>query len=144
MPSAVHYKRYKERLIADPVWHRKVLAKNAASNAAAERKLRSSPEGWALANWRSIKKRCRKYNIPFNLEVCDLAVPPCCPVLGVAFTFGGGRRCPTSPSVDRIRPSLGYVRGNTCVISWRANRLKSDSVDPAELRAIARYMELML
>ena len=44
-----------------------------------------------------------------------------------------------SPSVDRIRGELGYVRGNICVISWRANKLKADAT-AEELEAIAAYI----
>ncbi|WP_145960516.1 hypothetical protein [Novosphingobium meiothermophilum] len=48
---------------------------------------------------------------------------------------GGGAN---SPSLDRIEPELGYVPGNTIVISNRANRLKSDATID-ELRAIASF-----
>ena len=34
---------------------------------------------------------------------------------------------PDSPSLDRIVPELGYVKGNIRVISNRANHLKSDA-----------------
>ncbi len=33
------------------------------------------------------------------------------------------------------------VKGNVKVISYRANRIKYNSTDPAELRSIADYME---
>lgn len=43
------------------------------------------------------------------------------------------------PTLDRVIPSLGYVRGNVQVISMRANRLKQDaSLD--EVLAIADYI----
>jgi hypothetical protein len=34
---------------------------------------------------------------------------------------------PDSPSLDRIDPSKGYVKGNVRVISARANLLKNDA-----------------
>lgn len=46
-----------------------------------------------------------------------------CPVLGVPLA-AGSQRSSGSPSLDRIRPAQGYVRGNVRVISDRANRLK--------------------
>ena len=45
-----------------------------------------------------------------------------------------------SPSVDRIDPNGGYVRGNIVVVSWRANRLKGNAM-VNELRAIADFYE---
>ena len=33
----------------------------------------------------------------------------------------------SSPSLDRIIPSLGYVKGNIRVISFRANTLKNNA-----------------
>lgn len=51
-----------------------------------------------------------------------------CPVLGTEMVLqqGLGRR-PEAPSLDKIRPSLGYVRGNVAIISNRANMIKSDA-----------------
>jgi hypothetical protein len=43
-----------------------------------------------------------------------------------------------SPSIDRIIPSLGYVRGNVVIVSMRANRIKTDATD-AELRRVAKF-----
>jgi hypothetical protein len=49
---------------------------------------------------------------------------------------------PNSPTLDKIDPSKGYVKGNVNVISQRASRLKSDGT-AAEHRAIADYMDHM-
>lgn len=43
-------------------------------------------------------------------------------------------------SLDRVRPEAGYTKGNIRVVSFRANRLKSDAT-PAELRLVLDYME---
>lgn len=45
-----------------------------------------------------------------------------------------------SPTIDRIINDLGYVKGNVIVISWRANRIKSDAT-LAELKAIVAFYE---
>lgn len=50
---------------------------------------------------------------------------------------GGG---PSSPSLDRLRPELGYVRGNICVISNLANRIKSNATSAEELEHVAAWM----
>lgn len=43
-----------------------------------------------------------------------------CEVSGVAFTLKGPRSA-TSPSLDRIRPSLGYVPGNMRIVCHALN-----------------------
>lgn len=86
------------------------------------------------------KRRAAQKSLPFNLTVEDFTIPATCPVLGipvfVSNTYGPEAN---SPSLDRIIPALGYVKGNICVISWRANRLKSDATID-EMEAIIKYM----
>lgn len=69
--------------------------------------------------------RAKRANLPFNLSRQSIVIPASCPVLGMPLKLGASR-CDSSPSLDRIIPSLGYVEGNVRVISDRANRLKSD------------------
>ncbi|HCJ27734.1 MAG TPA: hypothetical protein DHV63_00115, partial [Pseudomonas sp.] len=69
------------------------------------------------------RQRAARRGLPFDLDVSDVVVPSICPALGVPLVIGE-MRSPNSPSLDRIRPALGYVRGNTRVISDKANRLK--------------------
>jgi len=59
-----------------------------------------------------------------------------CPALGVIMEFGGDRE--TSPSIDRIKPELGYVEGNVIWVSYRANRIKNDA-SIEELRRVADF-----
>jgi hypothetical protein len=87
-----------------------------------------------------VKCRAKKAGIPFDLTADDLALPKVCPVFKVPFVLGDQRH-PNIPSVDRVVPSRGYVRGNVRVISRKANLIKQDAVDSAELRAVARYMD---
>ncbi|GAA0199209.1 hypothetical protein QOZ96_001230 [Brevundimonas nasdae] len=77
----------------------------------------------AVALHSRARQRAARRGLPFDLEVRDIIVPTICPALGVPLVIGE-MRSPYSPSLDRIRPALGYVRGNTRVISDRANRLK--------------------
>jgi len=89
------------------------------------------------------RNRARKRGLPFDIEKSDIVIPEVCPVLGIALAFSpgpGGRGFgDTSPSVDRMVPELGYVRGNIRVISYRANSLKKDAT-VAELEAVLSYM----
>lgn len=95
----------------------------------------------SLALWREARKRARQRNLPFDIEVSDVPIPALCPVLGMQLVWGRGRRqMDDSPTLDRIRPELGYTKNNVWVISWRANRLKSDAT-LEELRAVVSYVE---
>lgn len=91
-----------------------------------------------------IKYRCKKKNIPFNLEISDIIIPEFCPVLGTKLKFcttaKSGMIDDSSPSIDRLIPDLGYVKNNIRVISWRANQLRCDGTSEEHL-AIAKYIE---
>lgn len=89
--------------------------------------------------WEGAKKRCGETGLIFALTVHDVpAVPRRCPVLGILLVSNTkAGPIDSSPSLDRINPALGYVPGNVRVISYRANRLRSDAT-AAELRKVAR------
>ena len=88
------------------------------------------------------KARATRAGVPFEISAPDIIIPSHCPVLGVELyrTLGRKGGGPNSPSLDRIKPELGYVPGNIIVISNRANRIKSDAA-PHELRAVADFYE---
>lgn len=90
--------------------------------------------------WWVAKNRAKKRGIEFAIVVEDIVIPTMCPVLGIALYTNQGKAGPNSPSLDRIDNSKGYIPGNICVISYRANVLKGDaSVD--EMRRLLAYME---
>lgn len=84
------------------------------------------------------RKRSAALSLPFDIEPDDIFIPETCPVLGVLLMKGGDRD--RTPSLDRFVPNLGYVKGNIRVISFRANRLKSDATID-EMRQVLAYME---
>lgn len=93
--------------------------------------------------FRSIKQRAQLAGLDFAIKVTDIEIPTHCPVLGIPLIFGSrrlpglaGRDC--RPSVDRIDNLKGYVIGNIVVVSYRANRLKSDATI-SEMEAIASF-----
>lgn len=88
--------------------------------------------------WERTKKRAREKGIKFNLTVHDVPeVPNRCPVLGIKIKANSeAGPLDSSPSVDRIDPTKGYVPGNVRIISNRANRLRSDGT-AEELRKVA-------
>lgn len=87
---------------------------------------------------RSAKQRAKKQAIPFNLTIADVDIPSHCPVLGIPLLAAETLHNDNSPSLDRIVPNVGYVPGNVVVVSWRANRLKSDAT-LLEIQQMAQY-----
>lgn len=78
--------------------------------------------------WSTVKYRCTKENIPFDIEPVDLVIPEFCPYLGIKLTTEkGSGHLDNLASVDRIIPKLGYIKGNVEVISYKANRMKNDA-----------------
>lgn len=70
--------------------------------------------------------------LPFNLEREDIIVPELCPYLGIKLDMGGvpkGQSRKHVASLDRIKPELGYVKGNVEVISHLANTMKNNASD---------------
>lgn len=90
--------------------------------------------------WEKAKVRATRIGVPFNLDVEDVVIPEVCPLLGILIESNNrGRWEESSPSLDRKLPSLGYVKGNVWVISYRANRIKNDAT-LEELEMIARRL----
>lgn len=91
----------------------------------------------------SIKSRCLKAGVPYDLAVDDLyPLPLTCPVFGIPLNWmaGGKGTDVDHPTIDRLVPDLGYVKGNVRIISNRANRLKNNA-SLSEIEAIYRYMQ---
>lgn len=85
------------------------------------------------------RRRADAKGVPFDLSPDDISVPKFCPVLGIELKVNKGRCGPGSPTLDRVRPEAGYVRGNVVVVSHRANTIKSDATLD-EIEAVAEYM----
>lgn len=86
---------------------------------------KESPEKFMY--WRA-KKRAIEYNLPFNIELSDIVIPTHCPYLKIELTnIQGKGRQPFNPSLDKIIPELGYVKGNIEIISNKANIMKSNA-----------------
>jgi hypothetical protein len=89
------------------------------------------------------KHRANSLGIPFDLTREDLVMPEVCPVFGTPFEWGHGKmgwRNMHAPSLDKIKPQLGYVRGNVRIISTRANHVKGNATIE-EMKAVLAYME---
>ena len=71
------------------------------------------------------KNRALEKNIPFDLSLSDIIFTDTCPLLDVPLNWNGGPRDKNTPSLDRIIPERGYVKGNIQIISNLANMMKS-------------------
>jgi hypothetical protein len=88
------------------------------------------------------RRRAKTYGVPFDLTYDDITIPDRCPVLGIKLKRGTGHANDGSPTIDRIIPSLGYVRGNVAVISSKANRIKSNGT-AREILAVFEWLSEM-
>lgn len=87
------------------------------------------------------KRRAKTMNLDFNLTKEDIIVTDNCPILGIPMkrNVGGKTSADNSYSLDRINPSLGYIKGNVHVISWKANYIKKNAT-PDELKMLADWV----
>lgn len=91
-----------------------------------------------------IKRRATARGIVFEVDTKYLSAiaPNICPIFNVPLKWGyGGNGSPAddSPSLDRIIPERGYVRGNVAWICNRANTIKSTATEK-ELYAVADWL----
>jgi hypothetical protein len=120
LTTAEHSKKYRDKNKDDDVFRLKKLLQQAVS-------------------------RASKRNLVCNLTIEDLVdlfpKDKKCPVLGIDLFWGTGSDRWNSPSIDRLDAKGNYTKENIMIISWRANKLKSDaSVD--EIEAVLKYMKL--
>ena len=89
------------------------------------------------------KSRAKIGNIPFNLTLEDISIPDTCPLLGIPIKVQPKKGYhPNSPSLDKIIPEKGYIKGNVWVISNRANTLKNDAT-LTELKTLVENLEAL-
>lgn len=98
---------------------------------------------WAAYAKRDAKNRAAKKGLPFDISVAyvESLQTDECPVFGTKFQWmGNGKIKPTSPSLDRIDPSKGYIEGNLVIISSKANSIKS-AYKSKDLYKVAQWLE---
>jgi hypothetical protein len=105
------------------------------------REVRRSAEGdvtWAVKRMISeARARSEEMGWDFNLSLNSLETPNCCPVFGMPLVYSARKkRTDSSASLDRIDSNRGYTTDNVWIISWLANRIKSNAT-PAQLIQVA-------
>ena len=109
------------------------------------RKISPTQTWWeSLSNeeraYKAAQRRCKKSGVLFDIQLEDVPVMPShCPITGLEFKRGlNGTPIASSPSLDRVDNSKGYVPGNIRWISYRANSLKGNmTLD--EIRKLYEY-----
>ncbi|MBB4378457.1 hypothetical protein [Bradyrhizobium sp. SBR1B] len=83
------------------------------------RTLQTEPRKAMLLNAR---RAARRFNVPINITVEDIVIPARCPAFDIPLERSNGVAGEASPSVLRLEPQLGYVKGNVIVVSAKAAR----------------------
>ena len=103
------------------------------------KKYRQNNKEKLIVRW--AKTRANKNNVPFDIDEDYIKkIWPkhnICPIFKIKFERGN---LDQSPSLDRIIPKLGYVKGNVQVMSHKANRIKNNATFE-ELIIIGKYYE---
>ncbi len=90
--------------------------------------------------WISAKERAKKHSLPFNLDLEDIVIPEYRPVISyIKINKSNKVVSMDSPTLDRLIPELGYVKGNVQVISHRANSIKSNATYD-EIQLVADWL----
>ena len=91
------------------------------------------------------KGRANRKNLPFDMNLEDFQIPEICPIFGIKIEIGIGKTTiqPNSPTLDRIIPEKGYVKGNIQVISSKANIMKSNAT-PEEMIKLGEHGRKLL
>lgn len=138
-------KEWKERAYKKN--RKQVLAKTKAYAKAHPEQVRETLRRFKDANPEKVllygaRARAKALGIPCTITTSDIVISNRCPILDIELVRrrdGKGAPLPSSPTLDRVDPRLGYVPGNVAVISARANGLKNGST-PEELERILAYV----
>ena len=96
--------------------------------------------------YKAALQRARQDKIPFDIDIEYLKSIKTdrCPVFGMELSWGkigeGHKNmAENSPSLDKIKPEYGYIKGNVCIISNLANTIKHN-VGYEELYKVADWL----
>lgn len=138
-PDKLEEYRAKRRAYQKLVRERNPKKSNASAKASYDRNKETRLESRRIKHekfpWTTMiqtaKRTARKQNLPFDLDndYLESIFPKdnMCPVFGFEFTISKQKESrDRSPSLDKIIPKLGYVKGNITIVSLKANRMKNN------------------
>ena len=96
--------------------------------------------------YKNALQRARRDKLPFDIDIEYLKSIKTdrCPIFDMELSWGkigeGHKNMSeNSPSLDKIKPEYGYIKGNVCIISNKANMIKH-SVGYEELYKVADWL----
>jgi hypothetical protein len=105
-----------------------------------DKKLKN-PLGYLLRGTRS---RAKKRGIEFAITAADVQMVDNCPCCSRKLQMRTGPAVhgplPSSPSLERVDGTRGYVPGNVVILCWRCNEIKRNATLD-ELRTIVSWLE---
>ena len=135
--SAAREKYYQENKEAILEWQKIYRLKNKEANK------RYRQKKWEKQRIKGALRRAKAKNLPFNItEEYVKSITPkdmICPALGIKMNTSV-EDLDSTPSLDRLVPEKGYVKGNVIVVSFKVNRIKADAT-PEELMKVAIFYE---
>lgn len=96
---------------------------------------------WATMAIGNARKRAKQLGVPCTItkEWLVAAAPTHCPLLEVSLDYAATVSCAASASVDRKDSTGGYTPENCKIISFKANRIKSNATAD-EISLVAQNM----
>jgi hypothetical protein len=96
--------------------------------------------------YKAALKRARRDKVPFDIDIeyLNSIKTDRCPIFDMELSWGkigeGHKNmAANSPSLDKIKPEYGYIKGNVCIISNLANTIKNN-VGYEELYKVADWL----
>ena len=108
-------------------------------------KKRDPKWAWVVSALGGCRQRCEKSKVPYDLtnEYVYSILVDTCPALGIPLIYPDGSlkkgMTINSPTLDRLVPALGYVKGNVAILSLKANAIKSNA-NSEEVKQVADWM----
>lgn len=87
------------------------------------------------------KNRAKTKHIDFSIEKYNIFIPKICQVCKIEICQNNNKVQNNSPSVDRVNPTLGYIKNNIAVICYRCNNIKSNG-NVEDHKRIVDYIKL--
>ena len=99
-----------------------------------------------LRRYQVYRRKSKNLNMDFNIDASYLKeifpTDKKCPALGMPFKVGYKDGISNSPSLDRIEPSKGYIKGNVIWVSMLANMIKTSATPEQIIRVGEFYKQL--
>lgn len=122
--SALEFKKYK---LKNPSSYLKRLI--TAKQKRANTKENNPIQAWSYTAYHNAKGRAKKLGISFDLtkEWLITNASTHCPLLGIELIYNAETSVPNCASIDRVDSLRGYTLDNCKIISFKANRIKSNA-----------------